>query len=135
MSVCRKCRHYPQGSFVLVSFYGELLVFYRFSSNFAYPCLGVSHKVFIRYFLSVRHFANKVSSSSYGGSLGVEFHNFFEDLRIHLELIEYFDLLSSVYNSNIVLFFIFCLSCTWKKALGHFHSPASNVSMKFSTFC
>ena len=43
MSVCRKCKHYPQGSFVLLSFYGELLVIYRFSSNFACPYLGASH--------------------------------------------------------------------------------------------
>ena len=29
ISVCRKCEHYPQGSFVLLSFYGEFLVIYR----------------------------------------------------------------------------------------------------------
>ena len=43
MSVCRKCKHYPQGSFVLLSFYGELLAIYRFSSNFACPYFSVSH--------------------------------------------------------------------------------------------
>ena len=30
MSVCRKCKHYPQRSFVLLSLYRELLVIYRF---------------------------------------------------------------------------------------------------------
>ena len=34
-------------------------------------------KVFVRYFLSVRNFANKFSISSCGSSLGVEFHKFF----------------------------------------------------------
>ena len=32
-----------RGSFVLLSFYGELLVIYRFSSNFACLYLGTSH--------------------------------------------------------------------------------------------
>ena len=59
-------------------------------------------KVFIRCFLSVRNFANKFSNSSCGSSLGVEFHNFFADLRMSLGLLEYFDLLSSVDNLNIV---------------------------------
>ena len=55
-------------------------------------------KVFIRYSLSVRNCANNFSSSSCGSSLGVEFHNDFGDLRMSLGLLEYFDLLSSVYN-------------------------------------
>ena len=38
------------------------------------------------------------------------FINFFGDLRISLGLLKYFDLLSSVYNSNIVSLWIFCLS-------------------------
>ena len=38
--MCRKCKHYPQGSFVLLSFYEELLVIYRFSNNFACPYLS-----------------------------------------------------------------------------------------------
>ena len=43
MSVCRNCKHYPQGSFVLLSFYEELLVISWFSSNFVSPYLGASH--------------------------------------------------------------------------------------------
>ena len=43
MSLSRKCKHYPQGSFVLLSFYEELMVIYRLSSNFAYPFLSASH--------------------------------------------------------------------------------------------
>ena len=57
-------------------------------------------KVFIRYSLYVRKFAKKFSSSSCGSLLGVEFFIiFFADLRMSLE---YFDLLSSVCNSNII---------------------------------
>ena len=62
-----------------------------------------TQKVLIRYFLSVRDSANEFSSSSCGSVLGVEFFIiFFADLRMSLGLLEYFDLLSSVYNSNIV---------------------------------
>ena len=94
-------------------------------------------KAFIRYFLSLRNFANKFSSSSCGSSVRVEFHSFFADLRMSLGLLEYFDLLLSVYNSNIVWFFIFYLSSTSKKVLGAFialqlpmhsvHPPPLNV--------
>ena len=76
-------------------------------------------KVFIRYFLYVRNFASSFSSSSYGSSLGVRFRKFFADLRMALGLLEYFDLLSSVYNSNIAQFFIFSLSSTSKEVLRH----------------
>ena len=38
----QEIKHYTQGSFVLLSFYGELLVIYQCSSNFACPCLGAS---------------------------------------------------------------------------------------------
>ena len=92
-------------------------------------------KVFIIYFLSVRNFANKFSSSSSGSLLGIEFFIiFFADLNISLGFPEYFDLLSSVYNSNIVLFCIFCFSITLKKVLWHF-SLSDSYLMKFSTFC
>ena len=107
-----------RGSFVLLSFYGESLVVSAFQVILHVSILWF--KVFIRYFLSVRNFPNKFSSSSCGSSLGVEFHNFFADLRMSLGLLEYFDLLSSVYNSNIVWFFIFSLSSTLKEILGHF---------------
>ena len=73
-------------------------------------------KVLIRYFLSVRNFLNRFSSNSCGSSLGVETSIiFFSDL-MSLGWLEYLDLLSSVYNSNIVWFCIFCLSSTWKEA-------------------
>ena len=50
-------------------------------------------KVFMKYFLSVRNFANKFSSSSRENFFGVEFFKefFFLDLRMCLELPEYFD--------------------------------------------
>ena len=44
--------------------------------------------------------------------------------RMFIGLLEYFDLLSSAYDSNIVWFFIFCLSSTSKNVLGNF-SPSS----------
>ena len=51
----------------------------------------------------VRNFAKKFSSSRKGSSPGVEFFiNLFADLKMFLRLVEYFDLLSSVYNSNLV---------------------------------
>ena len=50
-----------------------------------------------------RNFAKKFSSSSKGSLLVVEFFiNLFADLKMFLRLVEYFDLLSSVYNSSIV---------------------------------
>ena len=59
--------------------------------------------MFITYIFSVRDFSQKFSSSSRGSLLGVEFFiKIFEDLRMSLGLLEYFDLLSPVYNSNIV---------------------------------
>ena len=49
------------------------------------------------------NFAKKFSSSSCGSLFGVEpFINVFADLRMSLGLVEYGDLLSSVYNWNIV---------------------------------
>ena len=49
-------------------------------------------KVFMKYFLSVRNFANKFSSSSRGSFWCGVFHRiFFLDLRMCLELLEYFD--------------------------------------------
>ena len=59
--------------------------------------------VFIRYLYSVRNFAKKFSSSNCGSLLGVEiFIIFFADLRMYLGLLEYFNLLASVYDPNIV---------------------------------
>ena len=59
--------------------------------------------MFIRYFLSVRNFAKKFSSSSCASLLGVEFFiKLFVDLRMSLGLLGYFDLLSSLYKSNVV---------------------------------
>ena len=49
-----------------------------------------------------------------------------------LGLLEYFYLLSSVHNSYIVSFFIFCLSSTLKKVLGHFRPPASGLKFSLS---
>ena len=74
--------------------------------------------MFIRYFLYVRNFAKKFSL------LGVEFfiYFFFANLRIS---IEYFDLLSSLCNSNIVWISIFCLLSTLEKILEPF-SPSSS---------
>ena len=40
-------------------------------------------KVFMRYFLSVRNFPNKFSSSSCGSLLGVEFHIFLRFKNLH----------------------------------------------------
>ena len=59
-----------------------------------------------------------------------DFHRFFTDLRMSLELLQYFDLLSSVSNSNIVWFRIFSLSSFG--AFFHLH-PLSNISTKSST--
>ena len=61
-------------------------------------------KLFIRYFLSISNFANKFSSSSFGSSLcGIKFfiEIFDAHLRMSVGLLECFDLLSSVYNSDI----------------------------------
>ena len=56
-------------------------------------------KVFIRYFLYVKNFAKKFSSSSCESLLGVGFFiMFFAYLRMSLE---YFEILSSVCHSNI----------------------------------
>ena len=52
------------------------------------------------------------------------FHNCF-DLKMSSGLLEYVDLLPSVYNSNIVWFYIFCLSSTLKEVLGHNSSSSS----------
>ena len=72
---------------------------YRFYESFKDISASKNIKVFIRYFLSVRNFAKKFSSSSCGSFLGVElFIIFFSDLRMPLVLTECFDLLSSVYN-------------------------------------
>ena len=59
--------------------------------------------------------------SQCGSAFGAEIHIVF--LQMFIGLLEYFDLLSSVYNSNIVWFSIFCLSSTSKNALGNF-SPS-----------
>ena len=58
-------------------------------------------KLFIRY--SVSNLARKSTSSSFGSCVhGVGFFTkFFQDLIVCLELLEYFDLLLSVYNSDI----------------------------------
>ena len=57
------------------------------------------------------------------------FHKFFADLRMSLGLLEYIDLLSTVYNSNIIWFCIFCLSSTLKKVLEHFLSSSSYLML------
>ena len=58
-------------------------------------------------------------SSQCGSALGIEIHIFFSDLRLFMGFLEYFDLLSSVYNLYIVWFFIFCVSSTLKNVLGN----------------
>ena len=60
-------------------------------------------KMVIGYFLSVRDFGKKFSSSSFGSCLlGAKcLTNFVADLKMSLGLIEYFDSLSSVYNLDI----------------------------------
>ena len=90
MSLCRKNVSIThRGSFVLFSFYGE--------SKWKWKWLD----------------------SQCGSALGVEIHIFFADLRMFIGLLEYFDLLSSVYNSNIIWFFIFCVSSSLKNILGN----------------
>ena len=61
-------------------------------------------KLFIGYFLSVRDFGKKFSTRSFGSCLlSVKcLKNFVPDLKMSLGLLEYFDSLSSVYNSDIV---------------------------------
>ena len=60
-------------------------------------------KLFIRYFLSLSNFAKEFSSSSFESYLlGVTlFIIIFEDLKMSLGLLQYFDFLSSVYNLDI----------------------------------
>ena len=59
--------------------------------------------VLIKYLYSVRNFAKNFSNSNCGGLLGVEILIiFFADLRMCLGLLEYFNLLASVYDPNIV---------------------------------
>ena len=71
------------------------------------------HKIFlpqkfIRYFLSVRKFVQKFSSSSFWKFVWCEFFiNFFAGLRMPLVLLEHFGLLSSVYN-----YILFDLECS-----------------------
>ena len=82
--------------------------------------------VFIRYLYSVRNFAKKFSSSNCGSLLGVEiFIIFFADLRMYLGLLEYFNLLASVYDPNIVWFCMFYFSSTLKKVLENFFQSSS----------
>ena len=52
---------------------------------------------------------------------------FFADLKMSLGLLEYFDLLLSVYNLDFVQFCRFCLSSTLKKVCQRFSS--SNTHM------
>ena len=61
-------------------------------------------KLFIRYFLSIRSFAKKLSSGSFGSYLlGIKFFLiFFADYRMPVGLLELFDLLSLIYNSVLV---------------------------------
>ena len=60
-------------------------------------------KLLIRYFLSLSNFAKEFSSSSFESYLlGVTlFIIIFEDLKMSLGLLQYFDFLSSVYNLDI----------------------------------
>ena len=60
-------------------------------------------RLFKRYFLSVRKFAKKFSGSSFESCLlDIKFLiNFFADLKLSLGLLEYFNLLSSVCNTDI----------------------------------
>ena len=89
MSVCRKCKHYSQG------FICFIFVLWRV----------------------------KVEVEVIGQSMWkYTWHRdsfIFSDLRMFKGLLEYFDLLSSVYNSYIVWFFIFCVSSTLKNVLGN----------------
>ena len=62
-------------------------------------------KLFIRYFLSIRSFAKKLSSGSFGSYLlGIKFFLIFflADFRMSVGLLEFFDLLSLIYNSVLV---------------------------------
>ena len=120
-------------SFILLSFYGESLDIYHFSSNFTCLYFMISSKDISASqrwkcsFFLLGLFQNKFSSSSCGSSLGVEFHFFFfffSGLRMFIGLLECFDLLLSAYNSNIVWFIIFCLSSTSKNVLGNFSSSS-----------
>ena len=91
MSVCRKCKHYSQGFICFIFVLWRVKVEVEVIGQSMWKCAWCT----ISYF-------------------------FFADLRIFIGLLEYFDLLSSVYNSNFVWFFIFCLSSTSKNVLKNF---------------
>ena len=89
-------------------------------------CMKCKHysQAFICFIFVLRRFKVEVTGQSMWKCTWCRDSFFFSDLRMFIGLLEYFDLLSSVYNSNIVWFFIFCLSSTSKKVLGNF-SPSS----------
>ena len=79
MSVCKKCKHYSQGFIYLIFVLWGVKVEVKVIGQSMWKCTWcrVSYIFF-----------------------------FFSDLRMFIGLLEYFDLLSSVYNSNVVWFFI-----------------------------
>ena len=103
MSVCSKCKNYPQGliCFILVLWRVKVEVI----EQTMWKCTWCRDSYFFCRFKNVYRIA----------------------------IIFWFIII--VYNSNIVWFFIFCLSSTSKNLLRIFHPPASNVNTKFSTFC
>ena len=105
MSVCRKCKHYSKGFICFIFVLWRVKVEVEVIWQSMWKCTWSRDPYF-----------------------------FFSDLRMFIGLLEYFDL-SSVFNSNIVWFFIFRLSSTLKNVLGIFHPPVFNVNTKFSTFC
>ena len=74
--------------------------------------------------ISVKKFAKKLSSSSFGSYLlGVKVFIFF------LGLLECFDLLSSLYVLDIVWFCRFCLSSNFEKDFEYFPLSISNLML------
>ena len=78
----------------------------------------------IRYFLSVKNFTNKFSSSN---CCRVS-HIFFVDLRMSLGLLEYFNLLSSCMMQILFDFSYSVFQELWRKFWGIFHPAAYRFS-------
>ena len=88
-------------------------------------------KLFFRDIFSIKNFAKKFNSGSFGSCLfAVKFFTifFFSDLRMLVGFLECFHLLSLIYDLDIFWFCIFLLSSTLKKVLEHF-SPSSSDLM------
>ena len=77
MSACKKCKHYWQGFICLIFVSWRVKVEVKVIGQSMWKCTWCRVSFF-----------------------------FFSDLRMFIGLVEYFDLLSSVYNSNVVWFFI-----------------------------